>query len=256
MRFEYKYIVPYAKLAELRAAVRPFLKYDPFALKHGGEYTVKSIYFDTPGFEFYHTKVDGHANRLKVRLRGYNDGGPDAPVFFEIKRKFEAPIRKNRAPARFSEAVRMFRGEPVEQFIERESWADDARRFLYQVHARRMKPVVNVIYEREPFLTLANDAENDARVTFDKNLRSVAWPRIERLFDETGAVPVLPEHFILEIKFNRYCPVWLRDVVDDLRLYREAASKYTACIDCQPLGVMNPNRRGQPLVKGRIFAEN
>ncbi len=252
MRFEYKYLVPYGKLAELRAAILPFVEVDGFAKKCGGQYTVKSIYFDTPGFEMYQTKIDGRANRLKVRLRGYNQGGTDAPVFFEIKRKFEAPIRKNRAPARFSEAIRMFQGEPIEHFIEREKWADDASRFFYQIHSRQMKPIVNVIYEREPYLSLATDAVNDARITFDKNLRSVAWPTVENLFDETQAISALSEVFILEIKFNQYCPVWLRDIVDDLKLYREAASKYTTCIDCQP-GI-DPEKRYQPLVKGRIFA--
>lgn len=252
MRFEYKYFVPYGKLAALRAAVLPFVQVDAFAAKCGGQYTVKSIYFDTPGFEHYQTKIDGRANRLKVRLRGYNDGGPDAPVFFEIKRKFEAPIRKNRAPAKFWQAIKMFEGEPIEDFIEREKWVDDANRFFYQVHARQMKPVVNVIYEREPYLSLATDAANDARITFDKNLRAVAWPTVEQLFDESGASPAIGEFFILEIKFNQYCPVWLRNIVDDLKLYREAASKYTTCIDSQV--DINPDKRFQPLVKGRVFA--
>ena len=253
MRFEYKYFVPYDRLDDLRRAVRPFVRLDPFAEKCGGQYTVKSIYFDTPSFSHYLTKVAGEPNRLKVRLRGYNDGGPDAPVFFEIKRKFEAPIRKNRAPARFSEAIQLFKGAEISDFIRREKWADDASRFFYQIHSRRMKPVVNVIYEREPFLTAATDPANDARITFDKNLRSVAWPTVEKLFDDEGARYVYNGCFVLEIKFNHYCPVWLKSVVEELQLRREAASKYTACIDCQPLQI-HPNRPFQPLQKGRIFA--
>lgn len=252
MRFEYKYFVPYDRLNDLRRAVLPFVEMDPFAAKCGGQYTVKSVYFDTPDFRHYHTKMNGEANRLKVRLRGYNEGGPAAPVFFEIKRKYEVPIRKNRAPARFDQALRMFGGEEIDQFIEKEKWADDARRFFYQLYARRMQPVVNVIYEREPFLTSATDPANDARITFDKSLRSVAWPRVENLFDETGARHVFGGCFILEIKFNHYCPVWLKSILEELQLRREPASKYTACIDCQP--EINPETHNQPLVKGRIFS--
>jgi hypothetical protein len=252
MRYEYKYFVPYSKLEELRRAILPFVNLDPFAQKFGGQYTVKSIYFDTPRFLHYHTKVEGAANRLKVRLRGYNEGGLDAAVFFEIKRKYEMPIRKNRAQMRFSEALALLSGTAeVDDFIKKEKWAEDARRFLYQINARQMRPIVNVIYEREPYLTRATDPANDARITFDKNLRSVAWPNIKHLFGETAAKPVYNGHFVLEIKFNLYCPVWLRDIVDDLKLYREAASKYTACIDCQPS--INVEKAFQPLVKGAIF---
>jgi VTC domain len=252
MRYEYKYFVPYTKLEPLRRAILPFVNLDSFAQKFGGQYSVKSIYFDTPRFLHYQTKVDGAANRLKVRMRGYNEGGADATVFFEIKRKYEMPIRKNRAQLRFSEALDLLGGNAdVDDFIQKEKWADDARRFLYQIKARQMRPVVNVIYEREPYLTRATDPANDARITFDKNLRSVAWPNIEQLFDETDAKPVYNGCFVLEIKFNLYCPVWLRDIVDDLKLYREAASKYTACIDCQPS--INPEKAFQTMSKGQLF---
>jgi hypothetical protein len=97
-----------------------------------------------------------------------------------------------------------------------------------------MRPVVNVMYEREAYLATASSPENDARITLDKNLRSVAWPAVGDLFDETRAKPVFNGHFILEIKFNHYCPTWLRDIIESFKISREAASKYTACVENEP----------------------
>jgi SPX domain protein involved in polyphosphate accumulation len=80
----------------------PFLRRDSFAARQDkGMYTVRSIYFDTPGFEMYHTKIEGIAHRMKVRLRGYNVGDDQSTVFMEIKRKYEGPILKNRASTTF-----------------------------------------------------------------------------------------------------------------------------------------------------------
>ena len=102
MRFEFKYLVPMAQYGALRNALQPFLQADRFAMQQtDGRYTVRSIYFDTPGFEMYQTKINGIAHRLKVRLRGYNQGNDDSLVFMEIKRKYEGPILKNRSDTRF-----------------------------------------------------------------------------------------------------------------------------------------------------------
>ncbi len=254
MRFENKYFVPYALLDELRASIWPFVRLDQNAeTPDGGSgdrpggYTVRSIYFDTPAFDCYWTKVSGEANRLKVRLRGYR---PTAPVFFEIKRKYEAPIMKNRASTSFENALKMFENEPVSAFFDenQQKSADNASRFFYQIHARRMRPVVNVIYEREPYMPKTLDLDNDCRITIDKNLRSVAWPRVDQLFDDSGGLRwALNGCFILEIKFNRYCPSWIKQFLEDYGLRKEAASKYCVTIDSHP--TIRPQRKNETLLK-------
>ena len=56
MRFEFKYLVPMEQYISLKAVMMPFLKRDRFAQQQpNGLYTVRSIYFDTPGFDMYHT---------------------------------------------------------------------------------------------------------------------------------------------------------------------------------------------------------
>ncbi|MEM8909775.1 MAG: VTC domain-containing protein, partial [Bacteroidota bacterium] len=72
LRYEYKYYVPNEQLDVLRNMIHPFVQLDQFAAsRKRKEYTVRSIYFETPDFECYRTKVAGLKHRNKVRLRGY-----------------------------------------------------------------------------------------------------------------------------------------------------------------------------------------
>jgi hypothetical protein len=250
LRYEFKYLVPSEQYQALHSAMMPFLRRDGFAsLQETGMYTVRSIYFDTPGFEMYHTKIEGIAHRMKVRLRGYNIGNDDSTVFMEIKRKYEGPILKNRSSAPFGVVKALFKpGAHFDEYIPLIKNPDNARRFFYQIHSKNLRPVVNVIYEREPFLGKHLDLENDFRVTFDLHLRSVSYPEVENLYQEAGACYAYPGFFILEIKFNHYCPTWVKPIMEDFQLRKEPASKY--------VGTINTNRAINPNIRGEAFSKS
>lgn len=238
LRYEYKYFVPYAKLGRVRMLLAPFMELDSYARETGGEYTVRSIYFDTPDLECYFHKVSGLKRRNKVRLRGYNGGGAQSRVFFEIKKKMDDPLLKHRSALTYEEAQQVLQGRPLDELdftTDKPANAyEEAQRFLYHLHARRMHPVVTIIYEREPYQTRFPDEANDLRITLDKNLRTVAWPSLDALFVETHSRPVHPTHFILEVKFNRYMPSWVKDVISSLGLTRGSVSKYALCLESHP----------------------
>ena len=235
MRYEYKYYVPRFHLAALRSMLFPFVQEDRYAaLQPEHQYTVRSIYFDTPDMEMYHTKREHIAHRMKVRLRGYNLGGDATQVFFEIKRKYEGPILKNRATMPFEAVKNIFQGAAVDAYLPETNKADNVRRFFYQVYSRRLRPVVTVIYEREAYISKVADPDNDLRISLDKNLRSVPFPSVSELFEERDLRYPLEEQFILEIKFNHYCPAWLKPMVSMLQLQKAPASKYVLCMDSQP----------------------
>ncbi|MEM9821021.1 MAG: polyphosphate polymerase domain-containing protein [Bacteroidota bacterium] len=258
LRYEYKYFVPNSKLDLLRDMIKSFVYLDKFAAsRKEKEYTVRSIYFETPDFECYRTKIAGLKHRNKVRLRGYNKEKSSNTVFLEIKRKYEAPILKNRAPVRFDYLKSLFNGVNPDLFIKNtpkfDEARDNARRFLFNVHSRKMKPVVNVIYEREPFLSIFDDPGNNLRVTFDKNLRSCPYPTIDELYDENRIAYANQGYFILEVKFNNYYPAWMKPVIAALGLRQQSASKYCLCIDAQPF--INPTSRYDLFSFGRFFGK-
>jgi SPX domain protein involved in polyphosphate accumulation len=234
LRYEYKYFVPNNKMDTLRRMIAPFVSYDKYSEKmEEKHYTVRSIYFDTAGYGCYFEKVEGIKHRKKFRLRGYNiPENIDPQVFFEIKRKFEIPIIKNRAPVAFDSALQMFTGNSFGNYLpDTEKYPrseENLKRFFYHYHRNKLRPVILVIYEREAFL---GNHDNTIRVTFDKNLRSVAFPSIEDLYSENNARRSLSERFILEVKFNDHFPSWMKPVIGTLGLRRQSVSKYVISID-------------------------
>lgn len=254
MRYEFKYFVPNEKLEMLRKMVQPFVDLDKFALgRPNDDYTVRSIYFDTPGLRCYDEKVEGLAHRKKVRLRGYDRGGEDSTVFMEIKRKYEVPILKNRAPMTFAGAKGILSGQvPIEMAVQNSGKFPDAqdnvRRFLYQINHQQMRPVVLVIYDREPYLSKTDPT---IRVTFDKNLRAGPYPTLDGLFKDERLRPCLTNQFILEVKFNDYYPSWMKPITAALGLKWSSASKYVISMDAHQIGYHT--RKAAVLAKGNLF---
>ncbi|OQX81830.1 MAG: hypothetical protein B6D61_00160 [Bacteroidetes bacterium 4484_249] len=233
MRYEYKYIVHDSKINSLRQMILPFVNVDEFAeANNGNQYTVRSIYFDTPKFDFYFEKIDGIKNRKKVRLRGYDKEDINNTVFLEIKRKYDTPIIKYRAPVKFGDAIDIFEQSRINgHIILKDSFPkgyENSKRFFYQVYSKNLRPVVLVIYEREAYLS---KFDKTVRITFDKNLRSVAYPSLPQLYSEENAKLSLSNHFILEVKFNSHFPGWLSPVISRLGLRKQSASKYVLTMD-------------------------
>ncbi len=223
MRFEYKFYVHRNKIPLLRNIILTKLKLDDNVDAEKKHYTVRSIYFDSIDLKHYYEKVGGLKHRKKVRLRGY-DYDPNSTVFFEVKRKFEEPGMKNRFSTNYFDALRMIN----ERTISTDN--DDLNKFFFQVMSYNLRPIVNVIYDREPY-TEIHRTQNNLRITFDKNLRSVAYPSIDRLFVDDDIKPAMMDYFILEVKFDDFLPTWVRNMSESLSLKRESASKYVIAID-------------------------
>lgn len=201
------------------------MKLDDNIAENKIDYTVRSIYFDSIKFKHYVDKVTGVKNRKKIRLRGY-ETDPDSIVFFEVKRKFEEPGMKNRFSINYYKALELFKERTIETDNE------DLNKFFFQVMSYNLRPIINVIYDREPYMEIIK-TENNLRITFDKNLRSIAYPKVDELFVNKNVVRSMEDYFILEIKFNKYLPTWIRNLAESLSLIRSSSSKYVICINNQ-----------------------
>ncbi len=220
-------------MESLRRKITPFLELDKFAeISDNNEYTVRSIYFDSPAYDFYFEKLEGIKNRKKVRLRGYDEQLGNDKVFLEIKRKYDIPIIKYRAPIQYDEAIKVLKNKSLNGFensnIIDQKKIENTKRFFYQVFSKNLRPVVLVVYEREAYLS---KFDSTVRVTFDKNLRGAAYPGLEELYDEPFLSPVMSDKFILEVKFNKSFPNWLTPILGQFDLKRRSASKYVFTMD-------------------------
>lgn len=253
-RFEYKYLVPNSLVGKIRADISSFMVLDEYARKrHDGEYTVRSIYYDSPQFSCYQEKVDGVKLRNKYRIRGYNTISDQSIIFLEIKHKNTNCVSKSRAPIFYKDRFEILTSSNIDDFILSFSGngkeKKDAYKFLYYYRLKNLRPAVLVIYDREAF---HGKFDPSLRVTFDKNLRSVIYPNLNQLDNEDSAKSVLNNDFILEIKFYGSLPAWIRALINKYGLIRESLSKYTMSLENYP-EFKNPNFARMNMITDREY---
>ncbi len=220
-------------MESLRKDIMPFVEVDPFAdAGNKNQYTVRSIYFDNPNFDFYFEKIDGIKNRKKLRIRSYDDKEDNNLVFLEIKRKYDIPIIKYRAPVKFEDAKDIFRNNAINGHILK-SLSDvdgyaNSKRFFYQIYSKNLRPVILVVYDREAYYS---KFDRTVRITLDKKLRGQAYPGLDELYNENKLRSALHGRFILEVKFNNHFPGWLNPIISKYNLLKQSASKYVITMD-------------------------
>lgn len=233
MRLEYKFLVNNNDLDRLRNKILPFVELDQYVnVENGNEYTVRSIYYDSNNFDFYHEKIDGIKIRKKLRIRGYDSPGSKSLVFLEIKNKYDNFIGKNRAPLLLHDLKELLNTRSVETYaLTNNGYANsinDGEKFFHYIIKDDLKPTILIVYEREAF---SSKFDSSLRITFDKNLRFFEHPNINHLYRDEDLEIAIPNHFVLELKFNNGYPKWLQDIVHEFNLIRRSVSKYTICID-------------------------
>ena len=248
-RFELKYVIEEARACAVAEYVSTYLR--PSA--HNGNgiirgHPVISLYMDSPDFFFYRQANTGHKNRMKLRIRFYDDEWK-RPAFLEIKRRVNDVICKDRAMIS-REGVRQIlsSGWPDRPFFpdwthlghgrRREDVNNDFWAFANAVHAQGM---IYVSYNREIYE--ATDDE-ELRVTFDRQIRGSHYDGTGTLRAPTsGWRPYLPPYLapfpkdgvVLELKFDQRAPRWMFDMVKVFNLQRTPVCKYCACIYAQNL---------------------
>lgn len=232
-RYEYKYLVSNDLVDKIRAEIMPFMELDDFAQKHSnGQYTVRSIYYDSLRFDCYREKYDGVKIRNKYRIRGYDKQSDQSIAFLEIKHKDTNCISKSRAPLYYSDIAESLYSRKIDDNVLSFSGngveKKDAHKFLYHYYVKKLHPAVLVIYDREAF---GGKFDKSLRLTFDKNLRSVIYPSLDELYDESRMKKSMNSHFILEVKFYGTLPLWVKTLISKYNLDRRALSKYTISLE-------------------------
>jgi len=232
MRLEYKYLIPVSKFHKIKNAIIPYFVPDKNALKNKSkDYTVRSLYFDTPKLRYYFEKIEGAKIRKKIRIRVYDNYAAGQIAFLEVKRKNGDHISKFRAPLLYQDLDKLFEIRDVKNLIicnKSHKAAENAKMFLSYLIQDNLNPVSLIAYEREAFLS---KFDRSLRITFDKNLRFLSSAKYKNMFEEEKLQKVLKDKVIIEIKFNHPMPAWLRDILVKYGLHRRSLSKYVICMD-------------------------
>ena len=229
-RFELKYVIHELCARSVRDFLRGYLVVDEHAdTSNGNQYPVHSMYLDNANYALYNSTVQGHKNRFKLRARFYNEH-PDTPIFFEIKRRHNDVILKQRAGVKRSSIHKLMAGH-FPQFSDlAKPGRDDfgaLRNFTGLRNRLNANGKVLVSYMREAYVT---EHDNSVRVTFDRNLQTAAYRGVFSL----AGMAIRPVHtagVVLEIKFTDAFPVWLREMVRVFDLERRPFAKYVTCVD-------------------------
>ena len=224
-RKEFKYYIPTEFMENLRTRLLAHMVYDEYCLRLPDlSYPVRSIYLDTRNRLFYYEKLESVKVRKKLRVRTYDSETAKKVVFLEIKRKIGKAVFKERAVIPFAEMDKVITGESI-TLLHPEIYTQQAalKKFTYLVNKLHLEPVVLITYEREAFQGIDDPT---LRITFDKSVRSHMTTTLDDLLMEKDLRTVTDVHFILEVKFSRQMPLWLRGIIRDLRLRLQSISKY------------------------------
>ncbi|MEG1524716.1 MAG: polyphosphate polymerase domain-containing protein [Clostridia bacterium] len=220
-RHELKYIITEGEHQMMATRLKACLKQDYYASRNGGEYDIRSLYFDDPFDSAVEEKVDGVDSRDKYRIRIYNL--TDDVIKLERKHKEGQYIKKDSVTLSRGECDEILAGHYQILMRRQEPFAQ----YMYGVFtSQRIRPKVLVDYTREPFVF----PYEDVRVTFDKNVRTAM--RATDLFNPdlpTYPVWALRNCMILEIKFNASLPLYVQELVQVDAAQHTAASKYVFC---------------------------
>lgn len=220
-RHELKYIISTGEHAIMSRRLRMTMAQDAYAAKNGGEYHIRSLYFDDPFDSAIRDKLNGEGTRDKFRIRIYNYS--DKAIKLERKHKNGQYIQKSSLNLSRPECDALLKGDCRFLLKRPEPFAGQMYGILT---LNQLKPKVLVDYDREPYVFPAEDV----RITFDKNIHTGL--RSIDLFNPN--VPMLPVSdlrncMILEVKFNESLPAYIQMLIQLGAAQHTAASKYLFC---------------------------
>ena len=222
LRHELKFLITRTQFEVLNRTLSSVLFLDPNAVRNGGSYHIRSLYFDTVFDDSLYEKYSGVMNRDKYRIRIYNL--TDKAIFMECKTKIGTLISKRSVRITRDLAEQLIAADPTGLESTRSGLLRDVYR---EMRLRLLHPVVIVDYERIPYLHQAEEV----RITFDMRVRT-GLNSIDLFNPAVPTVPVLPhDETILEVKYNRVLPPYIKDVLSYAcpEAVQSAVSKYTLC---------------------------
>lgn len=225
-RFELKYIVREELALAIRNFVRSYLEIDEYgATQPNLSYSVHSLYLDSDELTTYWNTINGNKNRYKLRLRFY-ENRPTAPVYFEIKRRMNDAILKQRGAVRREAVDWLLAGhlpEPAHLVSKDPKQIVALQHFCDHMNQIRAKPKAHVAYLREAWISPHN---NSVRVTMDRRVQCAPEFTTQLRGEMEHPVLVFGNKVVFELKFTGRFPDWFRELVRLFGLAQCSAAKY------------------------------
>lgn len=211
-RVEKKYLLTGKEYELLIEGLAPHMEMDEYGL-----HTICNIYYDTDNFELVRTSIDKPVYKEKLRLRSYGIPSDTSKVFLEIKKKYKGIVYKRRVSMTLEESKRYLTHgiRPAEN-------CQILREIDYFMKFYTPIPKVYLAYDRIAFY---GKEDSDIRITLDQNIRS-RMEELDLAKGDYGKSLLDKDNYLMEIKVPTAYPLWLADILSDLRIYPASFSKY------------------------------
>ena len=211
-RYEKKFLLNPEQFLAVKAEIDKYFIPDKY-----GETKICNIYFDTPDFILVRRSIDKPVFKEKLRLRTYGIPNDSTTAFVEVKRKFNKVVYKRRIHFSYVDAIEYAcNGKSVENTTQITKEID----YFLSLY-KGICPQFYISYDRSAFFYKET---SDIRVTFDKN---ITWRDYDLdLRKGSYGEQLLPDNYvIMEIKVPKMAPLWLVQLLSELKVYSTSFSK-------------------------------
>ena len=226
-RYELKYVLPSWKCDAIIADLAEMTTPDVHDRSRG--YRIVSLYYDSPGLDFFWAKIDGIKFRRKLRLRLYpdeNDIERTERGMVEIKQRINRTVQKRRLELPLAQAEQLCSGSVDTKELD-ELDQEVASEVQYLVHAMHLRPSAITSYLRRAFV--GNRYDSGLRITFDSDF--VGRTHALRVHQNSANHRIMPpEWSIMEVKSDDAVPDWVTSLLSRHECQLQRVSKYCATV--------------------------
>lgn len=231
-RFELKYVIHVDLAKRIRDELATNMAEDHYGT--GGVYRVTSLYYDSPDYACFRSKVEGIKYRRKVRVRTYGRYADDGmPVALEIKQRINRTVQKRRVWVPLDVAENLLHEHEIPPMTDTQD-VEVVQEIDLLAHSLQLQPACVISYLRDAWV--GSRYEPGLRITFDRELTA----RSPRFGLGEGAPDVhfmSPPEVIMEVKADEAVPLWVSRMLTRHQCTLRRVSKYC-------LGLATLQKRG------------
>ncbi len=200
-RKDYKFLIRLESLEN----VLNCLKADFFCNEYEEGYIFKyrNIYFDTKDYKFFNLHRQGKYNRIKIRIRNYENG---------TKNRFLECKRKSKGEQTIKERIEINKSMDDSESINCDTVRDHLKK--YKLTPKDLINKTEISYNRINFI----EKKNKMRASIDFSVTAK--------LNEGKGRKIIPNHFILEIKSKKYPKKIINLLRNTFSIREEDFSKY------------------------------
>ncbi len=207
-RFEKKYLLSDEQFRKMMVKMKGHIMPDKFS-----ESDIRSIYYDTKDHQLIRRSIEKPEYKEKLRIRSYKEVDDDDQVFVELKKKYDGIVYKRRTKAKCKDLI---------NDIRHCSFKDPqvGKEINYALsYYGELQPSIFIGCQRISFTGVD---DKDLRITFDKD---ICYRMNDLSLKRTDADKKLTDQTVMELKIRDAMPLWLSDILDEVKAYPRGFSK-------------------------------